>query len=51
MIGLILWAIVIIIIAEAVCPGLIWITLGTLAVVWGIYFGIYMLIEKLKDRK
>ena len=31
MIGLILWAILIIFIAECACPGLIWVILGTMA--------------------
>lgn len=51
MFGLILWAILIIIIAEAASPGLIWVILGTMAVVWSLYFGIAWLIDKIKNRR
>lgn len=51
MIGLILWAILIIIIAECACPGLIWVILGTLAVYGAIYFGITYLVDRIKNKK
>ncbi len=51
MIGLILWAILIIFIAECACPGLIWVVLGTMAVYGAIYFGIMYLVDKIKNRK
>jgi hypothetical protein len=51
MIGLIIWAILIIVIAECACPGLIWVILGTMAVYGVIYFGIMYLINRIKNRK
>ena len=51
MIGLILWAILIIIIAEAACPGLIWVVLGTMAVYGVLYFGVMWLVGRIKNRK
>ena len=51
MIGLIIWAILIIIIAEAACPGLIWVVLGTLAVYGVLYFGVMWLVDRIKNRK
>ena len=51
MIGIILWAILIAIIAECACPGLIWVILGTLAVYGAIYFGIKYLADRIKNRK
>lgn len=51
MLGLILWAILIIIIAECACPGLIWVILGTMAIYGVIYFGIMYLIDRIKNRK
>lgn len=51
MIGLILWAILIIVIAECACPGLIWVILGTMAAYWAIYFGMMKLVEWIKNRK
>lgn len=51
MIGLILWAILIIIIAEAACPGLIWVVLGTMAVYGVLYFGAMWLVDRIKNRK
>lgn len=51
MIGLIIWAILIIVIAECACPGLIWVVLGTMAIYGVIYFGIMYLIDRIKNRK
>ena len=51
MIGLILWAILIIVIAEAACPGLIWVVLGTMAVYGVLYFGVMWLVDGIKNRK
>lgn len=51
MIGLILWAILIIFIAEAACPGLIWVVLGTMAVYGVLYFGVMWLVDRIKNRK
>ncbi len=51
MIGIILWAIVIIIIAECACPGLIWVILGSMVAYGAIYFGIMYLVDKIKRRK
>lgn len=51
MIGLILWAILIILIAECACPGLIWVILGSLAVYGVLYFGIMAIVDKIKNRK
>ena len=51
MIGLILWALLIIAIAEAACPVLIWVVLGTMAVYGAIYFGIMYLVDRIKNRK
>lgn len=51
MIGLILWAILIIIIAEAACPDLIWVVLGTMAVYGVLYFGVMWLVDRIKNRK
>lgn len=51
MIGIILWAILIIFIAECACPGLIWVILGTMAAYWAIYFGVTKLVELSKNRK
>ena len=48
MIGLILWAILIIVIAECACPGLIWVILGTMAAYGVIYFGIMFLVDRIK---
>ncbi len=48
MIGIILWAIVIIIIAECACPGLIWVILGCLAVYGAIYAAVVAIVNKLK---
>lgn len=51
MIGLILWAILIIFIAECACPGLIWVVLGTMAVYGVLYFGVMWLVDRIKNRK
>lgn len=51
MIGLILWAILIIIIAEAASPGLIWVVLGTMAVYGVLYFGVMWLVDRIKNRE
>lgn len=51
MLGIILWAILIIFIAECACPGLIWVILGTMAVYGVLYFGIMYLVDKIKSRK
>ena len=51
MIGLIIWAILIIIIAEAACPGLIWVVLGTLAVYGVLYFAVLALVDRVRNRK
>ena len=48
MIGLILWAILIIFIAEAACPGLIWVVLGTMAVYGAIYAAFVAIVNKFK---
>ena len=51
MIGLIIWAILIIIIAEAACPGLRWVVLGTLAVYGVLYFAVMALVDRVRNRK
>ena len=51
MIGLILWAILIIFIAECACPGLIWVILGSLAAYWIIYAGVMWLVGKTKEER
>ena len=51
MIGIILWAILIIFIAECACPGLIWVVLGTMAVYGVLYFGVMWLVDRIKNRK
>lgn len=48
MIGLILWAILIIFIAECACPGLIWVILGCLAVYGAIYAAFVAIVNKIK---
>lgn len=50
MIGLVLWAILIIFIAECACPGLIFAVLGAMAAFWAIYAGVIYLVNKLKRR-
>lgn len=54
MLGIIVWAILIIIIGECACPGIIWVTLGTMAGFVALYFAILAIVEavsKLKKRK
>lgn len=51
MIGLILWAILIIFIAECACPGLIWVVIGTMAVYGVLCFGAMWLVDRIKNRK
>lgn len=51
MLGIILWALLIIFIAECACPGLIWVVLGSMVVYWAIYFGIMWLVDRYKSRK
>ena len=51
MIGIILWAILIIFIAECACPGLIWVILGSIAVYGAAYFGIMYLVDKIKNKR
>ena len=51
MIGIILWAIHKIFIAECACPGLIWVVLGTMAVYGVLYFGVMWLVDRIKNRK
>ena len=51
MIGLIIWAILIIVIAEAACPGLIWVVLGTIAVYGVLYFAVMALVDRIRNRK
>lgn len=51
MVGIILWAILIIIIAECACPGLIWVILGTLAVYGVLYFAVMAIVDRIKRRK
>lgn len=51
MIGIILWAILIIIIAEAACPGLIWVILGTMVAFGLLYFGVVYIVSKIQERK
>ena len=48
MIGLILWSILIIFIAEAACPGLIWVVLGTMGVYGAIYAAFVAIVNKFK---
>lgn len=48
MIGLIIWAILIIIIAECACPGLIWVVLGCMAVYGIIYAAVVAIVNKFK---
>lgn len=50
MIGIILWAILIIFIAECACPGLIWVILGSIVAYWAIYLGIMYLVERFKKK-
>lgn len=50
MLGLIIWAVLIIIIAECACPGLIWVILGAMAVYGVLYLGIMWLANKIKER-
>lgn len=50
MIGLVLWAILIIFIAECACPGLIFVVLGAMAAFGAIYAGVIYLVNKLKWR-
>lgn len=50
MIGVILWAVLIIIVAECVCPGLIWVILASLGGYWTAYAAIVTLIRKLKNK-
>ena len=47
MIGIILWAVLIIIIAEAACPGLIWVILGCMAGYGALYLGYLYLKDKI----
>lgn len=51
MLGIILWAILIIFIAECACPGLIWVILGSMAAYWAMYCGIMYLVDKIKDKR
>lgn len=51
MIGIILWAILIIFIAECVCPGLIWVILGSMVAYSAVYFGIMYLVDKIKNKR
>lgn len=51
MVGIILWAILIIFIAECACPGLIWVILGSMAVYGAVYFGIMYLVDKIKSKR
>lgn len=48
MLGLILWAILIIVIAECACPGLIWAILGSTAVYAIFYLAAAALYNKIK---
>lgn len=49
-IAIIVWAILIIFIAEAASPGLIWMTLGCMAVYGILYFGVVWLVNWIKTR-
>lgn len=49
--GLILWGILIIIIAESACPGLIWVILGTMVIYGIIYLGVVWFVDWIKTRK
>lgn len=51
MVGIILWAILIIFIAECACPGFIWVTLGSMAVYGAVYLGIKYLVGKIKNKR
>lgn len=51
MLGLIIWAIVIIIIAECACPGLIWVILGAMALYIVIYLILNAIVAKFKQTK
>lgn len=51
MIGLIIWAILIIFIAEAASPGITLITLGVITAYAIIYFIAMAITDKLKNRK
>jgi len=48
--AILIWAILIIFIAEAACPGFIWVTLGCLAVYGILYFGVVWLVDWIKNR-
>lgn len=49
--AIILWGIIIIWIAEAASPGLIWVILGCLAVYGILYLGVVWLVDWIKNRK
>lgn len=51
MVGIILWAILIIFIAECASPCLIGVILGCLAVYGAVYFGIMYLVDKTKNKQ
>lgn len=51
MIGIILWLILIIIIAECANPGLIWMTLGALTALIVVYVGFMYLVKKIKNKR
>lgn len=50
-IAILIWAILIIFIAEAANPGLIWVILVSLAVYGVLYFGGMWLIDRIKNGK
>lgn len=50
MIGLIIWVILIIIIAECACPGLIWVVLASAGVYAVVYLAVTAIVEKLKRK-
>lgn len=51
MIGLIVWAILIIVIAECACPGLLRVTFICLAIYGALYVAFVMIVDKIKSSK
>lgn len=51
MIGLILWVIVILFIANAACPGIIWVALGIFVGIIVLYIVFTILSDKFIDNK
>lgn len=49
-IAIIIWAVIIICVTEAACPGFIWVTLGSIAVCGALYLAYLKIVDAIKAR-